>query len=93
MYVNAFPGWEARVDTELLAVAESTYERLFGQLPKREAIHAGLECGVLGDRVPGLEMIAFGPDIFDAHTPTESLAIDSVEPFWRFVVHLAASLV
>lgn len=93
VYENGFPGWEARVDTELLAVAEATYQRLFGQLPKREAIHAGLECGVLGDRVPGLDMIAFGPDIFDAHTPSESLAIDSVEPFWRFVVALAASLV
>jgi dipeptidase D len=90
---HAFPGWEARVDTELLAKAEATYERLFGHKPKREAIHAGLECGILGDRVPGLEMIAFGPDIFDAHTPTESLAIDTVEPFWRFVVGLAASLV
>lgn len=93
VYENAFPGWEARVDTELLRIAEATYERLFGRPPKREAIHAGLECGVLGDRVPGLEMIAFGPDIFDAHTPTESLALDSVEPFWRFVVGLAASLV
>ncbi len=93
VYENAFPGWEARVDTELLAIAEATYERLFGHPPKREAIHAGLECGVLGDRVPGLEMIAFGPDIFDAHTPSESLALDSVEPFWRFVVELAASLV
>lgn len=93
VYQNGFPGWEARVDTELLRVAESTYERLFGHKPKREAIHAGLECGVLGDRVPGLEMIAFGPDIFDAHTPTESLALDSVGPFWRFVVALAASLV
>jgi dipeptidase D len=92
-YQHAFPGWEARVDTALLAAAEASYERLFGRKPKREAIHAGLECGVLGNRVPGLEMIAFGPDIFDAHTPSESLALDSVEPFWKFVVELVRSLV
>lgn len=88
-----FPGWEARVDTQLLRVAETAYEQLFGHPPVREAIHAGLECGVLNDRIPGLEMIAFGPDIFDAHTPTESLALDTVEPFWRFVVQLVAGLV
>lgn len=92
-YKHGFPGWEARVDTELLAVAEASYRELFGEAVEREAIHAGLECGVLGDRIPGLEMIAFGPDIFDAHTPHESLALDTVEPFWRFVVHLVASLV
>lgn len=92
-FAHAFPGWEAKVDTELLAKAESSYRALFGHDIKREAIHAGLECGVLGSRIPGLEMIAFGPDIFDAHTPRESLAIDTVEPFWRFVVRLVESLV
>ena len=92
-YLHAFPGWEARVDTQLLSAAEAAYEGLFGRKPIREAIHAGLECGVIGERITGLEMIAFGPDIFDAHTPTESLAIDTVEPFWRFVVELAARLV
>ena len=92
-YRHAFPGWEARVDTQLLRTAEAAYERLFARRPIREAIHAGLECGVIGERIAGLEMIAFGPDIFDAHTPTECLAIDTVEPFWRFVVELAASLV
>jgi dipeptidase D len=57
-----------------------------------EAIHAGLECGILSDRLPGLEMVAFGPDIHDAHTPQESLVIDTVEPFWRHAVRLVASL-
>lgn len=92
-YKYAFPGWEAKVDTQLLATAEASYRGLFGEAPKREAIHAGLECGILGDRIPGIEMISFGPDIFDAHTPRESLAIDTVEPFWRFVVRLVADLV
>jgi dipeptidase D len=90
---HAFPGWEARLDTELLSTARASYSALFGRQPILEAIHAGLECGVLNDRVPGLEMIAFGPDIHDAHTPNETLVIDTVEPFWRFVVQLAADLI
>jgi dipeptidase D len=92
-YKHGFPGWEARLDTELLRTARASYAALFGREPKLEAIHAGLECGVLHDRVPGLEMIAFGPDIYDAHTPHESLVIDTVEPFWRFFVQLAADLI
>lgn len=90
---HGFPGWEARVDTELLRTAQASYAALFGRDPILEAIHAGLECGVLNDRVPGLDMIAFGPDIHDAHTPSESLVIDTVEPFFRFVVRLAADLI
>lgn len=89
---HGFPGWEARVDTPLIAAAQSTYRELFAKDIVLEAIHAGLECGILGARVPGLEMISFGPDIFDAHTPSESLVLDTVEPFWRFVVALAAAL-
>ncbi len=92
-YKHAFPGWEARDDTELLRTAQASYAALFGRGPKLEAIHAGLECGILNERVSGLEMIAFGPDIYDAHTPSESLVIDTVEPFWRFVVRLAADLI
>lgn len=92
-YKHGFPGWEAKLDTELLRTALASYTALFGHGPKLEAIHAGLECGVLNNRVPGLEMIAFGPDIHDAHTPSESLVIDTVEPFWRFFVRLAADLI
>ncbi|MFV8751164.1 beta-Ala-His dipeptidase [Nannocystaceae bacterium ST9] len=91
-YHNAFPGWEPRPDTELVVQAKATYRELFKRDVILEAIHAGLECGILGDRVPGLEMIAFGPDIHDAHTPDESLVIDTVEPFWRYAVRLVASL-
>lgn len=91
-FKHGFPGWEARLDTELLRTARASYAALFGREPQLEAIHAGLECGVLHDRVPGLEMIAFGPDIYDAHTPHESLVIDTVEPFWRFFVQLASDL-
>lgn len=92
-FKHGFPGWEAKLDTPLLRVAQASYAAVFGREPKLEAIHAGLECGILHARVPGVQMIAFGPDIYDAHTPSESLALDSVEPFWRFVVQLAADLI
>jgi len=92
-FKGGFPGWEAKLDTSLLRTAQASYAAVFGRAVKLEAIHAGLECGVLHDRIPGIEMIAFGPDIHDAHTPNESLVIDTVEPFWRFVVQLAADLV
>ncbi len=91
-YRHAFPGWEPQPDTDLVVRAKACYRDLFGRDVIIEAIHAGLECGILGDRMPGLQMIAFGPDIHDAHTPAESLVIDTVEPFWRFAVRLVASL-
>jgi dipeptidase D len=91
-YQHAFPGWEPRLDTELVAKAKSSYRELFDRDVIIEAIHAGLECGILGDRVPGLEMIAFGPDIHNAHTPDETLVLETVEPFWRYAVRLVASL-
>ena len=89
---HAFPGWEARTDTELVEKAQTVYRQLFGRAVKLEAIHAGLECGVIGKRIPGIEMISFGPDIVDAHTPSESLLLDTVEPFWRFAAALVAAL-
>jgi dipeptidase D len=91
-YLHGFPGWEPKPDTELVHRAKAAYRELFGRDIIIEAIHAGLECGILGDRVPGLEMIAFGPDIHNAHTPDESLVIATVEPFWRYTVRLVASL-
>lgn len=91
-YSHAFPGWEPRPDTELLGKAKAAYRELFGRDVILEAIHAGLECGILSDRLPGIEMIAFGPDIVDAHTPDESLVLDMVEPVWRYAVRLVASL-
>ncbi len=91
-YHNGFPGWEPQPDTDLVLQAKASFRMLFQHEVIIEAIHAGLECGILGDRVPGLEMIAFGPEIHDAHTPVESLLIDTVEPFWRYAVRLVANL-
>jgi dipeptidase D len=91
-YGGAYPGWEAKTDTALLEQAKKTYGRLFAKPPEIKAIHAGLECGILGQRLPGVDMISFGPDIRNAHTPDEALVLDTMPSFWRFVSALVADL-
>ena len=89
---GAYPGWEADLDNPLLERHNQVYERLFGRPPAVKAIHAGLECGILHKRIPGVHMIAFGPEIRNAHTPDEAVLLDTVEPFWRLVAALASDL-
>ena len=64
------------------------YTNLFGEAPKVSAIHAGLECGLLGERYPGLDMISFGPTIKGPHSPDERVEIKSVQKFWKFLVDI-----
>ena len=74
---GAYPAWEYRADTPLQKLAVSAYEELFGKMPKVEAIHAGLECGLFYEKIPGLDSISFGPDMKDIHTTEEKLSISS----------------
>ena len=65
---------------------EDTYEELFGEKPEVKAIHAGLECGIFYEKIPGLDCVSFGPDNFDIHTPQERLSISSTERVWKFIL-------
>ncbi len=85
-------GWKPDMSSRLLAVMTETYHRLFGTAPKITAIHAGLECGLIGDRIPGMEMVSFGPDIRDPHSPRERVRIPSVKTFWQLLVGALDSL-
>ncbi len=67
---------------------EHLYEKLFASKPKVMAIHAGLECGIIGERVPGLDMISFGPTIKNPHSPDEMVNIASVQKFWIFLLEI-----
>ena len=80
-----YPGWNPNPDSAILSMLESKYETLFGAKPEVVACHAGLECGILGQNYPQMDMISFGPTIKGAHSPDERVSISSVQKFWNFV--------
>ena len=89
---NEYPGWEPNIDSPTLGVGRRVYEELFGEPPKVEAVHAGLECGIIGERVPGMDMISIGPTITGAHSPDEQVYVESVDKSWKYLVSLLDAL-
>ncbi|RMG68571.1 MAG: aminoacyl-histidine dipeptidase [Calditrichaeota bacterium] len=89
---NGYPAWQPNPDSPLLKRAEKVYQDLFGTAPEVKAIHAGLECGIIGDKFPGMDMISFGPTISGAHSPDEKVQISTVEKFWKFLTTLLAEI-
>jgi dipeptidase D len=79
---DGYPGWEPNMESPILDVAVSTYEKLFGNMPEVKAIHAGLECGLFLQKYPDMDMISIGPTIKGAHSPDERLHIETVRKFW-----------
>lgn len=82
-HLNAYPGWEPNVDSEILKQCVASYKKLFGKEPLVLAIHAGLECGLFLEKFPGLDMISFGPTLRGVHAPGERLELDSLDKFTR----------
>jgi dipeptidase D len=82
---GGYPGWKPDLTSPVLATVKGAYARLFGAEPGVTAIHAGLECGLIGERVPGMDMVSFGPAIRGAHSPDERVSIASVEKFYRLL--------
>lgn len=89
---SSYPAWEYDANSEIRKKAVKVYEELFGKKPKVNAIHAGLECGVLKKILPNTDMISFGPNIYDAHTEKEHLSISSVERVWKFLIQLLSEI-
>ncbi len=83
---SEYPGWEPNIESPLLKHAGGLYPSLFGQEPEIKAIHAGLECGIIGAKFLGMDMISFGPTINGAHSPDEQVEISTVKRFWDFLV-------
>lgn len=81
-----YPGWQPNRNSSILKVMENIYVNLFKEEPKVKACHAGLECGILGKHLPGVEMISFGPNIRAAHSPDEKVQISSVQKYWSFLI-------
>lgn len=86
---GGYPGWKPDLESRALAVVKAVHERELGSEPRVEAIHAGLECGLIGEMIPGMDMISFGPQIEFPHSPDERVKIDSVGRFYKL---LTASL-
>lgn len=80
-----YPGWEPVPDSPLVGLMVDQYRELFGETPRVAACHAGLECGLIGEHFPGMEMISFGPTIRGAHSPDERVSISSVQKFWKYI--------
>jgi dipeptidase D len=91
-FKNHYAGWEPNPDSPLLTAATQVYKRLFTEAPKVAAIHAGLECGIIGERVGGMDMISIGPRIEGAHSPDERVYPRSVAKSWRMLTELLHEL-
>ena len=89
---GAYPGWKPNMESPILKTMMATYKKLFGKEPKVRAIHAGLECGLLGGVYPNWDMISFGPTIMHPHSPDEKVNIESVDRFWKFLVETLANI-
>ena len=80
-----YPGWKPEPESDIVRTAIAEHEKVTGRKPELIAMHAGLECGVIGERHPGMQMISFGPHIVDVHSPSEKLKVSSVAPFYRWL--------
>ena len=85
---SSYPAWEYDDKSEIRKIAVGVFEDLFGQKAKLNAVHAGLECGVLKRILPDVDMISFGPNLYDIHTEKEHLSISSVGRTWTFLIRL-----
>ena len=83
-----YPGWTPNMDSSILKVLSSLYEKLNGEKAHVAACHAGLECGILGQNYPDMDMISFGPTIKGAHSPDERASISSAKKYWEFVLEI-----
>lgn len=89
---GSYPGWKPDLDSPVLETMKTVYHSMFGKTPEVKIIHAGLECGIIGDVYKGLDMISFGPTIRFPHSPGEQVHIGSVGKFWDFLVETLKSI-
>ncbi len=83
-----YPGWQPNMDSPILKLMHKMYVERFNEEPHVRACHAGLECGILGIHLPGVDMISFGPNIRAPHSPDEKVQISSVQKFWGFLLQV-----
>ncbi|HLP05437.1 MAG TPA: aminoacyl-histidine dipeptidase [Paludibacter sp.] len=88
---DGYPGWKPNLKSAILETTKTSYRNLFGEEPKIRAIHAGLECGLFLEKYPHLDMVSFGPQMHDVHSPDERLSISSTQKCWKWLVEVLQS--
>ena len=86
--VGDYPAWEFKPKSALRDRFVEEYKKMFGSEPVVETVHAGLECGLIGEKIPDMDMISFGPNLIDIHTPNERAEIMSIERVWNFLTEV-----
>ena len=82
---DGYPGWKPNLQSPILKTAQDTYKKMFGLDPAVKAVHAGLECGIIGEKYPGIDMVSFGPTMTGVHSPDEKLEVATVPRFYDFL--------
>jgi dipeptidase D len=91
-FSGEYPGWLPNIDSAILKILDTLYEELHGEKAKIAACHAGLECGILGQNYPKMDMVSFGPTILGAHSPDERTSISSTQKFWKFLLEVLKNI-
>ena len=89
---GAYPAWEYKQNSKLRDVMVAVYEELYGEKPKLDVIHAGVECGLFMDKMKDLDCLSYGPQMYDIHTPNERLHVDSVQRTWEYTLEILKRL-
>ena len=83
-----YPGWKPNLDSDILKLSKKIFKDMYNEEPKVEAIHAGLECGIIGEKFPGMDMISIGPTIKYPHSPEEQVLVSTVDKFYKYVLKI-----
>ena len=86
VFDGSYPGWRPNLNSPILNTMKEVYDNKFGKVPEVKVIHAGLECGIIGDAYPDMDLISFGPTIRYPHSPDEKVNIETVQKFWDFIL-------
>lgn len=92
VHSEGYPGWKPNMTSEILKITRESYLTLFGKEPLIRAIHAGLECGLIHEKIKGIDMISFGPTIRGAHTPEEMIEINTAQKFWDLLINVVRNM-
>ncbi len=92
VHSDGYPGWKPNINSEILKISRESYLSLFGKQPLVKAIHAGLECGLIYEKIKEIDMISFGPTIRGAHTPEEMIEITTAQMFWNLLIDIICKM-